>query len=636
MKEKPLLLFDGDCAFCTREAARIVRWTGPAVKKRSFREKGALAGLGLSEAECDREIKLVHPGGRVSGGAEAIFDALSYSKRTRALSFLYRIPGVPSVAESVYAWVAARRYLFLGRTCPDGTCSHHRGEHEPPGDAKEGRYALSAALFLSALALLHLANFWSMSHQAVELIGAKGLEPAGRLLEAAKKTNPGWTYRDFPSVFWFDASDAAIERAAFWGMLVSVLAFLRVLPRLMFAAAYLLYLSFVLAGGGFFTFQWDSLILEATFMAMLLPMRSFLRARPERAPSGWAVWPLQFLLFKLHFLSGISKVLPGSKGWTDWTAMSAYYETAPLPTWGGWYMHHMGAGFQRFSTAATLVLEILLPFLIFAGPWGRRAVFAGLAAFQVMILLTANYGIFNYTALALCLFLIDDKDWETAGRTLGLRRLVARARTGEDVASWRLGWWRGALGRAACAVLLWISTVTIFGYITPQGAWTSPTLRPWLELINRWRVASQYHLFAGMTTRRVEVELEGSNDGKDWGLYTWKHKPQDPHAAPPFLAPYHPRLDFKMWFYPLNMNPAAHGYFNELVRQACADPPAACRHFKDCPFPEKPPRVVRVVAWDYKMATLKAMRTDGVWWTRTRLGLAGQPYLCNSQDPPRF
>ena len=48
-----------------------------------------------------------------------------------------------------------------------------------------------------------------------------------------------------------------------------------------------------------------------------------------------------WLLFRLHAESGAAKLLSGDATWRNLTAMVNYYETAPLPTWVGWYVHQM-------------------------------------------------------------------------------------------------------------------------------------------------------------------------------------------------------------------------------------------------------------------------------------------------------
>src|SRR6185436_21046790 len=55
-------------------------------------------------------------------------------------------------------------------------------------------------------------------------------------------------------------------------------------------------------------------------------------------------------------------------------------------------------------------------------------------------------------------------------------------------------------------------------------------------------------LFAIMTTRRTEITIEGSLDGREWREYRFRYKPCDPHSLPSQSAPHMPRLDWQMWF----------------------------------------------------------------------------------------
>ncbi len=50
-----------------------------------------------------------------------------------------------------------------------------------------------------------------------------------------------------------------------------------------------------------------------------------------------------------------------------------------------------------------------------------------------------------------------------------------------------------------------------------------------------------------MTTRRPEIQIEGSEDGTNWRIYKFKYKPGDLQDAPCIVAPHQPRLDWQMW-----------------------------------------------------------------------------------------
>lgn len=129
----PVVLFDGDCGFCTAQARRLA--APGKVSLRSFREEAALAAFpGLSLEECLREMKLVDRQGRVYGGAEAIARAFILGRPFLGrVAQLYYVPGVRWVADRIYAWVARNRFRLSRRhaaLCDDATCGLHATSSE--------------------------------------------------------------------------------------------------------------------------------------------------------------------------------------------------------------------------------------------------------------------------------------------------------------------------------------------------------------------------------------------------------------------------------------------------------------------------------------------------------------------------
>ena len=120
-----------------------------------------------------------------------------------------------------------------------------------------------------------------------------------------------------------------------------------------------------------------------------------------------------WLVFRLHVESGAAKLLSGDPTWWNLTAMVSYYETAPLPTWLGWYAHQMPLWAHQACALFTFVVELGAPLLIWGPRKLRLVAFVLMIAMQVSVVLTANYGFFNYLTMALCLFVLDDGhlDW---------------------------------------------------------------------------------------------------------------------------------------------------------------------------------------------------------------------------------
>ena len=143
-------------------------------------------------------------------------------------------------------------------------------------------------------------------------------------------------------------------------------------------------------------YQWDALLLETGFLAILL------------GSSPLLIWLFRWLLFRLMFLSGAVKLLSGDFSWRGFTALPVHYQTQPLPTPLAWYFYQLPGWFQHFSVGFVFLVELIMPFLIFA-PRRVRFPAAGCIAFlQIMISLTGNYAFFNILTIALCVFL-----WKT-------------------------------------------------------------------------------------------------------------------------------------------------------------------------------------------------------------------------------
>jgi len=124
---RPVLVYDGRCRICVREAARLARWTGDRVRLASFRDPAVLARHpGLSPAACEEAIHLVDRDGRVSRGAQAIARALALRPGLAPLTRLYDVPGVARALEALYALVARNRFRLGGEQCADDACRVHR------------------------------------------------------------------------------------------------------------------------------------------------------------------------------------------------------------------------------------------------------------------------------------------------------------------------------------------------------------------------------------------------------------------------------------------------------------------------------------------------------------------------------
>jgi hypothetical protein len=452
-------------------------------------------------------------------------------------------------------------------------------------------------LFLRLLGLIFVAAFLSLLLQIRALIWSEGLLPVRDFLAAVPR------FLDAPTLFWIDASDDTLAWAAIAGALLGVALFLNFAPRLCLIALWVLYLSFVTVGQDFLSFQWDNLLLETAPLALLVAPAGL---RPGRAPPPHpiAVFLVLWLVFRLHFESGATKLLLGDPTWRNLTAMATYYETAPLPTWVGWWAHQMPLWAHQACSLFTYVVELGLPLLLWSPPTVRLAAFVLMLGMQVSILLTANYGFFNYLSIALLLFVLDDRQlaWVAARVRRPLAPLPAR----------RLSPVRTVALAVVAVVLVGLSVVQFLPFVRPARGLV-PALTPVRRVLNTVRTVNAYHLFAQMTLVRREAVIEGSTDGVRWLPYELRYKPGDPLRAPAFVAPHQPRVDFQMWFLPLG---GGGRWFDALLARLIAWPTAVAPLFAGNPFPDDPPRFVRVAVYRYRFSDIATRRATGAWWTR--------------------
>ncbi|MGH7149352.1 MAG: lipase maturation factor family protein [Planctomycetota bacterium] len=484
-------------------------------------------------------------------------------------------------------------------------------------------------LFLRVLGLVFLDAFLSLAVQVRTLVGEDGLLPAGEFLDAVAGSLGPERFHRVPSVFWIAQGDSVLVGAAWLGAALSIPLVLGRSPVALRIALWALYLSFASIGQDFLSFQWDNLLLEASFASIFMGRRG-------RPPSRAGLFLGRWLFFRLLFESGVSKLALGDPTWRDGTAMVAYFETAPIPTALGWWVHQLPAGLLRASAFLSLFAELVLPFSVWAPRRVRVTALAALLPFQLGIFLTANYGFFNPLSIVLHLFLLEDRDLEWASARL--RALLRRPPPTEPPLRTdpppRPPLLRVAPRLLAAAVVLCSIGDFALVVLRPSRDRTLHDVVAAARKLHEWfgpyRSVNSYHLFAQMTHDRFEVVIEGTADGEEWRPFELRWKPGDPKRRPPFVAPHQPRVDFQMWFLTLGGRAA---YFERLLDRICGKPEAVRGLFDPHPFPEAPPKAIRVGVWKYTFTDRARRRETGEWWHRTLVRYAIPERRCGEGLP---
>ena len=495
-------------------------------------------------------------------------------------------------------------------------------------------------IFLRALGLIYFSAFFSLVFQIRGLIGAEGILPSNEFLEAVARQFGPARFWFTPTLLWFSTGPHMLMAICWVGMIASLLLVVNVWPRGMLLVCFVCFLSFVSAAQDFSGYQSDGMLLEAGFIALFFaPPGLWPGLGRTYPPSRASLFLLQWEWFRIYFESGMVKLASGDPQWRNFTAMDEYYQNGPLPTWVGWYVQHLPHSFHAFATGATLVLELGLVFMLFLPRRWRIACFFIVTAWQIPVIVTANYTFLNYLVLVLGFLLLDDRfllrvlphGWTRLFPGLAKEGAIDDSEAPGTATPARrpLHSFRAFKLALTSVMLLWLfyaTTVQMLWIVFPRlPLATSP-----VAALDPFRIANRYGLFAVMTRGRYEIEFQGSNDGQNWSTYPFRYKPQDPGKAPGIYAPYQPRFEWNLWFASLgawrdNMFVIS---AQERLLSGSAD---VLGLFAANPFPNGPPQQVRIVVWQYWFTTLAEKRATGMWWRRKLLGLYG-PVLERQPD----
>jgi lipase maturation factor 1 len=472
-------------------------------------------------------------------------------------------------------------------------------------DEAEG-YLWPRWLFLRALGLIFLAAFYALAVQIHGLIGERGILPAGLYLDRISNVfGPVARVWFAPTLLWISSNDRALTVVVAGGLIASVLLVLNFWPRLTTALCTILFLSCIAALQDFSSYQSDGMLLEAGFLSIFFaPPGLRPRLGASDPPSRFSLFLLRWEWFRIYFESGLVKLLSGDPHWRNLTAMDDYYQNAPLPSWMGWYVEQLPHWYHAGTVIIALVAELVLVLAVFLPRRFRVVCFLFVTALQIGIIATANYGFLNYIVLALGVLLLDD-------RTLASVKfpLVSSAPREETR---RLRIYRRA--ETVVLAVAFYTTIVAFAFGTSDSLLTLPN-----KLLQPFRIANAYGLFAVMTPARYEIEFQGSNDGKTWIAYPFRYKPQDPKERPGFYGPYQPRFDWNLWF--ASLAPWQQSPWVVLTEERLLEAsPSVLGLFRADPFHGKQPSMVRTVLWQYWFTDLETKRKTGAWWRRQELG----------------
>jgi len=458
-------------------------------------------------------------------------------------------------------------------------------------DLSAPAYWLARLVIERGLAALYCVAFVVALKQFPALCGDHGLEPARSQLERVR-------FLQSPSLFhWGGYSDRRLRVLAWTGIVLSVSLVLGLpqhAPLLVTMATWLvlwvLYQSIVNVGGTFYRFGWETMLLEAGFLAIFL----------GNAKTA-AQWPVliafRWLAFRIEFGAGLIK-LRGDPCWKDLSCMDYHHETQPMPNGLSRWFHRMPKPLHRAEVLGNFFAQLVLPFGLFL-PQPIAGISAGLMiATQLYLVLSGNYAWLNWLTIITIM----------AG-------VASPFGPSPTVIAPTPGWF-------TVVVLTLGLTVAVLSY-WPVRNMLSPN-QAMNASFEPFHLVNTYGAFGSVSRRRFEVIIEGTMDIElgphtHWKEYEFKGKPGSIGRTPPQMAPYHLRLDWLMWFIPLSPRFAEGWFLTFLWRLLEADAPTLALLERD-PFHGHKPLFVRARMYQYWFATKEEHRATGAVWRRNYVG----------------
>lgn len=470
-----------------------------------------------------------------------------------------------------------------------------------------GSYYLTRLVFLKALAFVYLIAFLVVVHQFRPLLGEKGLLPVPQFIKIAP-------FSSFPSMFYFFPKDWAFLVFGLIGAGLSLVTLIGLSEKnglfvhmLVWFLLWLIYLSFVNVGQTFYSFGWESMLLEAGFLAI------FLGDANTKVPTI-VIWLLRFELFKTMFGAGLIK-LRGDPCWRDLTCLIYHYETQPIPNPLSWYFHNMPVWFHKMGVLFNHFVELIVPFGYFA--FQPIAWIAGVFTlfFHGMLAFSGNFAFLSFLTAILAITTFPDSI---------LSKIIPIA-----------------LPATLSASPIFSKTVIVIATILALL-----NIRPILNLFSArqimntsydpFHLVGSYGAFGSITRPRYEVIIEGAEDdvlteSTKWKEYEFIGKPGKLDKVPAQIAPYHLRLDWLMWF--AAFNPAVSDpWFIHFVEKLLQNDKAVLSLLKTNPFPSSPPKHIRAQRYIYHFTTPDEKSKSGNFWKRELVGEYFPPVSLKTEE----
>ena len=415
---------------------------------------------------------------------------------------------------------------------------------------------LTRSVVLKATAFIYFVAFAVSYNQNIGLIGKDSLMPFEDFLENYSKTIPNPTpfekFKSLPTLFWFfGTDDYYLNLVSLLGIFFSLITLFGIVTHSsIFLILWLLYHSIVDVGQRWFSFGWESQLLETGFLCIFLaPTTSISCFSKNSPPSKLILWLFLWLEFRIMLGAGMIKIR-GDACWKDLTCMNYHYETQPNPLPTAFYMHQTPEFVHKFEVLGNHAIELGFGWLIIMP--NRMCKLVGgffLVLFQVVLISSGNLSFLNWLTIVPTLAAFDDniyKHFHTRW-TVEKAQYLTNPIIKEVDSIWRSFWkiFNFIISCAFVAGILYLSKPVMENIISSKQIMNTS--------FDNFRLVNTYGAFGSVGQKRYEVILEVTfkdtpEKDSDWNELIFKCKPGPINRRPCIITPYHYRLDWVIWF----------------------------------------------------------------------------------------
>ncbi|XP_061910947.1 lipase maturation factor 1 isoform X1 [Entelurus aequoreus] len=495
-----------------------------------------------------------------------------------------------------------------------------------------GSFWLTRIVLLRSIAFIYFVAFSVAYNQNKQLIGNNGLMPCKSYLNNVKRYVGGKiglaALAYTPSILWFldwNNMDHNLDGIALLGMVLSGFVLMTGMANMVIMVSlWVLYHSLVNVGQLWYSFGWESQLLETGFLAIFLCPVWTLSQVPRRCPPSLiCIWTFRWLIVRIMLGAGLIKIR-GDKCWRDLTCMDYHYETQPVPNPMSYYMHRSPLWFHRFETLSNHFIELIVPFFTFLGR--RMRIINGLVQilFQAALIVSGNLSFLNWLTIVPSLACFDDASLGFLFCSRGGAMKTVLEIQKEDKNGQTLKPTKGMRIRQVFNVSLGIligclSVPVLMNLLSPRQVMNTS--------FDPLRIVNTYGAFGSITKERTEVIFQGtlSEDPKDpkavWEEYQFLCKPGDVYRRPCLISPYHYRLDWLMWFAAFQTYEQSE-WIIHIAGRLLANDSTVLSLLDHNPYKDGGvPRWVRGEHFKYKFSQPGSARAaEGKWWLRKRIG----------------